>query len=67
MIEVLEHGKYCGTMRCKHCNCIFTYNKIRDVDYSLETDDYGARVDRKYITCPECSIKHYLDGKEVEE
>ena len=67
MVEILKHGKYYGTIRCKHCNCMFTYNRIRDVEYGLEFDDEGCRVDRKYIHCPECSLKNYLDGKEVEE
>ena len=67
MIEILEHGKCHETRRCEYCNCLFTYNKLKDVNYSLEFDEDGGRVDRKYITCPECSIKHYLDGKEVEE
>lgn len=65
MVETLEHGKCYETRRCKHCNCLFTYNKLKDSNYTFEIDEDGARVDRKYIYCPECAMKYYLDGKEA--
>lgn len=58
MIEIIKKGtkKKCT---CKECGCIFTYE---DEDIQIEESKYHGGGDSKYIDCPQCNNRIYLNA-----
>lgn len=57
MIEILKRGTK-KTEACKVCGCVFTY-EAEDID--IEEAAYHGGGDCKYIKCPQCDNRIYLE------
>lgn len=57
MIKILKRGTK-TTEACKTCGCVFTYEAE---DISIEQAKYHGGGDCKYIDCPQCNARIYLE------
>lgn len=57
MIEIIKHGTKTKHI-CKECGCVFTYE---DEDVQIETSPFHGGGDNKYIDCPQCNNRIYLE------
>lgn len=57
MVEIIKRGTK-TKHTCNECGCIFTY-EIEDVKF--EESAFHSGVDCKYIDCPQCSNRIYLE------
>lgn len=58
MVEILKRGTK-KTETCEVCGCVFTYEQE---DISFEESPYHGGGDYKYINCPQCDNKIYLEN-----
>ena len=57
MIEIIKRGAK-TKHTCKECGCVFTYEAE---DMKIETPRYHGGGDCKYIDCPQCNNRIYLE------
>ena len=57
MIEIIKTGTK-TKCTCKECGCIFSYESD---DVKIKEAAYYGGGDTKYIDCPQCSNRIYLN------